>query len=351
MKRFKFIVRVVVINIVLLIGLLVGLEAVLLLVFNQPSHLGGPLKHFYREFHLKYERNIIQLLPQCAQYDPALFYTLRPGRCLFVNREFESEFRINSLGVRDNETSLQKPEIVVLGDSHAMGWGVGQNETFPELIENVLNKKTLNAAVASYGTAREMTMLARIDTSNLKYLIIQYCANDFGENKTYYENKNALPIRSEQEYNHVVDEHIHAPKYRFGRYVYELQQLLINGLIKKSGIKQLRSIFGQQKENRPTLNEEARMYINALVQSHVDLREIHIIVFEVDQHARNDATFINSLKAEIAANSYPPYIENMSLLDLSSELKKDKYFLKWDGHLNKAGHKYIADSLVPLLQS
>ena len=196
-----------------------------------------------------------------------------------------------------------------------------------------------------------MTMLARIDTSHLKYLIIQYCANDFGENKTYYENKNVLPIRSEEEYNHVVDGHLHAPKYRFGRYVYELQKLLFNGLIKKSGIKHLRSFFFQQKKDRPTLNEEARMYINALIESRVDLRDIHIIVFEVDQHARNDSAFINSLKAEIGANTYPPYIENMSLLDLSSELKKEKYFLEWDGHLNKAGHKYIADSLVPLLQS
>src|SRR3989338_1084332 len=68
-----------------------------------------------------------------------------------------------------------------------MGWGVQQNEAFPQVIEEMTGTKTLNAGIASYGTVREMMMLDRIDTSGLKYLIIQYNDNDFEENKAFYE--------------------------------------------------------------------------------------------------------------------------------------------------------------------
>lgn len=78
---------------------------------------------FFRTYHLLYERNMIQYLPECARYDAELGYTLKPGICRFTNREFDVECRINSIGVRDDEASLSSPEIIVVGDSHAMGWG------------------------------------------------------------------------------------------------------------------------------------------------------------------------------------------------------------------------------------
>jgi hypothetical protein len=89
--------------------------------------------------------------------------------------------------LRDDEESLFSPEIVVVGDSQAMGWGVSQDLTFSSLLENALGKPILNAAISSYGTARELKILERIDLSNLKFLIIQYSDNDYRENRTYYQ--------------------------------------------------------------------------------------------------------------------------------------------------------------------
>jgi len=40
--------------------------------------------------------------------------------------EFTNEVRVNHLGVRDDEASLVAPDVIVIGDSHAMGWGVDQ---------------------------------------------------------------------------------------------------------------------------------------------------------------------------------------------------------------------------------
>ena len=82
---------------------------------------------------------------------------------------------MNRLGLRDDEASLRAPAVVVLGDSYAMGWGVAQDETIAEVIERETGLRALNAGIASYGTVREMRLLDRIDTSRLRYLVIQYC--------------------------------------------------------------------------------------------------------------------------------------------------------------------------------
>jgi len=48
-------------------------------------------------------------------------------------------------------------------------------------------------------------ILRRVPTDRLQYLIIQYCENDYDENKAFYLNRNVLPTMSEAEYNHYVE--------------------------------------------------------------------------------------------------------------------------------------------------
>src|SRR5690606_12788483 len=88
----------------------------------------------------------------------------------------------NSLGVRDDEGSLRNPAIIVLGDSHGMGWGVEHHQRFSEVIEKKLNTTVLNTSITSYGTYRETKLLNELDLSSCKLLIIQYCNNDLEEN-------------------------------------------------------------------------------------------------------------------------------------------------------------------------
>ena len=57
----------------------------------------------------------------------------------YVTHEWNVHYNINSLGLREKEYSIEKPEgvtrILVLGDSFAEGFGVEQNESFHELGE------------------------------------------------------------------------------------------------------------------------------------------------------------------------------------------------------------------------
>ena len=128
-------------------------EGIANLFLNNPSLIQNtifirPFKTYYKI----YDRNAIQYVPEFGMYNNITSYTLRPGSFVFSNRAFSNHFSVNSIGVRDDEQSIVSPEIIVLGDSHAMGWGVDQDSTFAYLIDNRFSEHVLNAAISSYGT-------------------------------------------------------------------------------------------------------------------------------------------------------------------------------------------------------
>jgi D-alanyl-lipoteichoic acid acyltransferase DltB (MBOAT superfamily) len=79
----------------------------------------------------------------------------------------------NSSGMRDREYAREKPartvRIVLLGSSHAMGWGVGDTETFESILENRLNREEdaaaryeiLNMGVGSYSPLQTLLLWER----------------------------------------------------------------------------------------------------------------------------------------------------------------------------------------------
>src|SRR5687767_1736172 len=85
--------------------------------------------------------------PIVGRFDPELGWSNRPGaRGHVVVREAETPFdyraRINSLGLRDPERTVAKPQgvrrIVLLGDSMTWGWGANDGERFSDLLEREL---------------------------------------------------------------------------------------------------------------------------------------------------------------------------------------------------------------------
>ena len=90
------------------------------------------LQEIQRKFYFASVRNIWQFDKNCASDDILAIYNPIAGQCNFNNLEFDTvisfdgDSRINGLG-----GALTSGDVVaVLGDSHAMGWGVNDNETF-----------------------------------------------------------------------------------------------------------------------------------------------------------------------------------------------------------------------------
>ena len=193
-------------------------EGIFELMLRYPSHVPRSMLEVLKEYYYEEDQAFIQYLPDCSKYDDELTYTLRPGSCRFIGREFDTVVNANSLGVRDDENSLHSPQIIVLGDSIAMGWGVNDEDTFAQRIEKGTGSTVLNLAVSSYGTVREFKIAQRVDITRLVTIIVQYSSNDFDENQKFFELGNTLPISSEKHYETSQREHLKQVGYYVGKH-------------------------------------------------------------------------------------------------------------------------------------
>ena len=337
-------IKVIAINFALVALIVVMMELFVTLCFAFPSVCRYiPVLKVLRVLYLRGVRNVIQFIPECTKYDKDLFYTLKPGSFEFSNLEFKTNYYVNQLGTRDDENSLISPDVVVIDESFAMGWGVQQDETFAQVIERKSNLKVLNAGVSSYGTIREMGMLARVDTSALRYLVIQYGDNDFNENKAFLGNGEAFFTYGDKMFRHSLKLYSQRKKrYYFGKYIYTM----FNGLVGKRSYDEVTKF----KEGCAIKIEEAEAFVNILMKSQVNLQDVKIIVIELNSYGNNDSDFIGNLKRIIKSGNYPEYINNIRMIDSSKILNKKHYFIL-DDHINREGHKVVAEEILKIMQN
>ena len=332
--------KVILVNIgVILIIVAIFEGALYLLVKNPdllkkcPRKIGNMIGYLYAQ-----ERSTIQFVPACARHDDHLGYTLKPGVCTFSGREFSNEYRINSLGVRDEEKALDHPAIIVSGDSFAMGWGVDQRETYAKRLEQKSGLTVLNAAISSYGTVREMQILRNVPTDKLRWLIIQYCGNDYEENREFYVQGNRLKTMSPEAYQSYVRLNRDSQDYFPGKYIW----LKVK--------KRLDEFDRSRQQPAPIDRDEGDLFIHAIVNSGLDLSHTRIVAFVMNGRNPDDnRAFPEALKKKIKTGNYPPYIKDMIVLDLSGDLKAN-HFYTLDDHLNKEGHEVIADKLMNIIK-
>ena len=125
---------------------------------------GRPTMHFGLEM-WKYAKDLKTPVP-----DPGMAFYHRPNSGEFL---MGVDLKINSLGMRNQEISTNKPpvtfRIVALGDSTTEGWGVHFEETYPKLLEKALNAnppsarwskyEVINTGIGNYNTAQEVASL------------------------------------------------------------------------------------------------------------------------------------------------------------------------------------------------
>ncbi|MBN1871496.1 MAG: hypothetical protein JW800_02890 [Candidatus Omnitrophica bacterium] len=314
-------------------------ESCIAFMIHIPSCIRFPFDNFISNIYILVFRNIIQYDSSCAKYDPTLTYTLRPGTCTFSNVEYGNVFHINSLGVRDDEDSLEVPAVIVIGDSEAMGWGVDQDETYAQIIENASGMRVLNAAVSSYGTVREMRMLNRIDASRLRYLIIHYDKNDSLENFQFYSRRNTLDIMPEEAYETLKARYERWKRYYPGKFTL----LFVKSIIKGTAFDKFDFMETEGLSAIPP-GMEAKIFLNAIINtSHPPLDKAEVIVV-------GEKDFLSSLKEEARSPDYPEYVRNISTVNCEPMLDSSCYYAL-DDHLNAKGHKIIAQAILDLLNN
>jgi hypothetical protein len=327
------------------LSLLVLMELCAAYLLRDPRRIPSFLKWSFAYYYDFYNSPLPQFEPKAAVYSQRLFYTLRPNtRFRYFNSEFNNAYSVNSKGVRDGESALRSPGIICLGDSYAMGWGVGQQETYAKQLEQLSGMKTLNAGVSSYGTAREMVQLEQLDTSALKYLVIQYCSNDIGENQAYISNHYVLPVSGKDYYDSIVAGQQIQKKYFPGKY-----GLLIGQSFVKKKINSIRPIFPIVFERESPFGDEAQhaaAFVTILYNtSRINFFKTKVIVTVLDSYDRLNNGFLEQVTRLAAQAPYRDhFVGNLQVLNMAGALQRDDYY-ELDLHIRASGHKKVADSL------
>jgi lysophospholipase L1-like esterase len=275
----------------------------------------------------------IQFRPDCTRYDARVTYLLRPGRCRFDAVEFDTVVDVNSFGLRDDEESLTTPEIIVLGDSHAMGQGVQDQESFAQILERSLGRKVLNAGISSFGTARELMLLRLLDTSAARVIVIQYCANDVAENQMLLQ-RGTLPILAEKGYQALIQQ---AQAYSRNWLFPGLRVFRQFGNKTTNLVRQSRSVDGN------ILEVEA--FHNALAGATDLLRGRHVVILELNGFRGLNARFINAARSRLTDLGL-----DLTLVDVSTILTPQDYFVL-DAHMRPSGHEKVAALLAQAIGS
>ncbi len=281
--------------------------------------------------YMRIGRHLAQFDPACAQYDDELFYTLRPGRCRFDSTEFSTELSINHLGTRDTEEALRAPEIVFVGDSYTMGWGIAGGQRYSDLVAKQTGYRVLNTGISSYGTAREFRLLDRVDWSQLKYIVIQYDENDFHENVLFQDNHDTLKIHDRAFYEGVVRGEAIGHDYYFGRYTVEFLGRAFSA----------HADGGIGDVTDAPRSRAAEAFVNAVLHAgHHPLDKVRLILFE----SRENPAFLSAVEA-LRAQSPPP-VRDLTVLRLGLG---DEHYFVFDDHMNPNGHAAVARALAGVI--
>jgi hypothetical protein len=277
------------------------------------------------------DRAIVQYEPDCFRYDPELTYTLKPeSTCTVVNREHTVEYRANRQGMRDSESALDHPSIVVVGDSHAMGWGVAQSESFPKVLKRELHVSVLNAAISSYGTARELALIERLRLPEFPVLVIQYCDNDFTENM-FLVDKGTLEITPEPQFRSFTEAEAKRRRYYPFKYTAELVKME----------RAWQWAAPQPASAAGTDGEEARYFLEVLLRHRKLIEGKTVLVIELNSYNRNDGAFLAALADLLNKPAYATLKPSVVPLDLSKALTSTDYYVL-DDHMTRIGHAKVA---------
>lgn len=122
------------------------------------------------------------------KYDAELGWVPKPNSISMVTNARTIHVRHNSLGLRDDEFSLDdKPTIMFLGDSFVWGLDSEAGERFSDLLKpKIRDYKVLAAGISGYGTDQEYLLLRRLwPLVKPSVVVLVFCThNDRQDNST-----------------------------------------------------------------------------------------------------------------------------------------------------------------------
>lgn len=264
-------------------------------------------------------------IPGCITPDLDLIYKPSNGSCKFDDIEFKTTLNFTDEG-RNTGPKPAGSGIAVIGDSHAMGWGANDLETFSSRLQQLGKRPVYNLAVASYGTSRELIRLEKSGVlDKVDTVIIQYCNNDKSENLKF-------DTSSRQELSQKVfgpNKDTATPQPGKLHYIAKGYSLTLAA--------PFRSLA--EKLRRKNFRPHYEAFMPVLEKHKNTLEKKRVIVFYSNPYGQKYRNFPSGRDARLP-NVY--FVD----LDLSPSI-----YRKLDNHLTPAGHQIAAERLLKYLQS
>jgi hypothetical protein len=262
--------------------------------------------------------------PDCIREDPDLVYIPATGTCRFDNIEFSTSLTFTGEG-RSTGPKPKGTGIAVIGDSHAMGWGVNDHETFSAVLQRLSARPVYNLGVASYGTSREFIRLKKSGVlDKVDTVIVQYCNNDYSENLLFdTASRDALRQRVFGQFTQDTPQQTGHVLRTLKGYWLSLKAP-ISDLLERVRRKNFQRHYG------PLLQ---------IIGEHRDaLQGKRIIVFYSNPHGQRYRNYPAGADAQLPAVHF-----------LEPDLDWSDYY-RLDGHMTPVGHRKAAAQLFDYLQ-
>lgn len=346
------------------------------------------LRIFYQQPTLR--RSYVESSPMIFQNDDKIPWKLKPmatDRHLNIFDEWNVSVEINSLGLRDNlpPQNLSIKKILILGDSFTFGYGVEQNESYPEVLEKLLggNYVVINSGYADgYSPDTEYVYLNYEGLNFDPDIIIMgfFIGNDITDlrnNKWLKLDDNDLPLKISSDIYHVDDDN----RLRFkdddkivkGKYppiLYKINNFLNYNshfyILFKNELKYTLNLFKEQDvslvesiyKNDSDLesfwikDEDILNKIN-LISKSKNKTFIVVLIPSIDQVKNKQ---IDNYNFTIPNDRIMDFgnRHNLTVIDLlpyfSQQDNPKKFYYKFDPHWNSKGHKFAAEIIYKKLE-
>lgn len=285
---------------------------------------------------LLYSQSIRNIYFDCLEFSDANYvYKMKPGKCRVENFEYNTLVTSDSNGFRNAIRANDYYDVAVIGDSQAHGVGVADEQTFSNLLESTYHYKTVNLGIGSYATMRELEVLSEYG-KDAKYVIVQYCDNDFAENKASIGlDKEKFKSEVKTQWSNL------AANYRQGKSQGYRKPLHDLGVMLRDRSYSSKSTWRDLARNGRLIEQEASAFAQIIGRYRPLLEGKRLLVFEVSTGGANSPKFEAAFGSELSKIGWLSY----RLLNTATILTYQDYFFL-DGHTQALGHRKLAAALA-----
>lgn len=292
-----------------------------------------------------------------------------------LSSEFEMEIKLNSDGFRDVEHETNKPagvfRILVVGDSFTYGIGVRADQTYPKMLEKILNERkrnqdityeVFNMGIPDIGTFEEMEIIRlgmkyKPDLILLGALIENRWArrgNDLCDNFRYWnklQTEEKMTIKEERESPAPMRSYLINCFNFFHRFLRDHSELYYF-IMTKQGNSLRRNLMGLRKDkdhDKLSLGWEITKEAFEETKDFVTQRDLPFVIIHIPflYDVLNESNETKEILGEFSKEN------DINLCFLSDALRsykeKDLLYYQADGHFQALAHNLAAEAIADYL--